>query len=93
MSLQEVQAVKQWSTPIWTAFGLHILLIVVSVVMVGINSLDLPTGYVFSYPHIPDMRIFVGSIVSMLLVTVTYSAAHATLADQEQKGRQPSGKP
>ena len=31
------------------------------------------------------MRIFAGSIVSLVLVIVTYSATHATLVDQEQK--------
>ena len=85
VSLQEIKTIKEWSSPIWGIFGLHILLIVVSVFMVGLNSLDLPTGYVFPYPHIRDMRIFVGSILSMVLVIVTYSATHATLADQEQK--------
>lgn len=85
VSLQEIKTIQEWSSPIWGIFGLHILLIVVSVFMVGLNSLDLPTGYVFPYPHIRDMRIFVGSILSMVLVIVTYSATHATLADQEQK--------
>lgn len=85
VSLQEIKTIKEWSSPIWGIFGLHILLIVVSVFMVGLNSLDLPTGYVFPYPHIRDMRIFAVSIVSMVLVMVTYSAAHATLVDQEQK--------
>ncbi|MET0320880.1 MAG: hypothetical protein ABW069_09195 [Duganella sp.] len=85
VSLQEIKTIKEWSSPIWGIFGLHILLIVVSVFMVGLNSLDLPAGYVFPYPHIRDMRIFVGSILSMVPVIVTYSATHATLADQEQK--------
>lgn len=30
---------------IWIAFGLHIFLIVISVVAIGLNSLDLPAGY------------------------------------------------
>lgn len=85
VSLQEIKTIKEWSSPIWGIFGLHILLIVVSVFLVGLNSLDLPTGYVFPYPHIRDMRIFAVFILSMVLVIVTYSAAHATLVDQEQK--------
>ena len=85
VSLQEIKTIKVWSSPIWVAFGLHILLIVVSVFIVGLNSLDLPTGHVFRYPHIRDMRIFAGSILSMVVVIVTYSATHATLVDQEHK--------
>jgi len=85
VSLQEIKTVKEWSNPIWIAFGLHILLIVVSVFVVGLNSLELPTGYVPSYPHIPDIRIFAGSILSLVVVIVTYSATHATLTDQEEK--------
>lgn len=85
VSLQEIKTVKAWSNPIWTAVGLHILLIVVSVIMVGLNSLDLPVGYVPSYPHIPDVRVFGGSILSLALVIVTYSATHATLTSQEER--------
>ncbi|MET0266699.1 MAG: hypothetical protein ABW202_13905 [Duganella sp.] len=85
VSLQEIKTVKEWSSPIWIAFSLHLLLIVVAVLVVGLNSLDLPTGYVFSYPHVPDMRIFAGSILSLALVIVTYSATHATLTDQEER--------
>ncbi|MGH8854296.1 MAG: hypothetical protein ACREWI_08455, partial [Telluria sp.] len=70
-SLQEIKTVAGWSNFIWTVFAVHISLIVVAVVVVGLNSLDLPTGYVFAYPHIPEMRIFVGSIVSLVLVIVT----------------------
>lgn len=85
VSIQEIKTINVWSSPIWVAFGLHILLIVVSVFIVGLNSLDLPTGHVFRYPHIRDMRIFAGSILSMVVVIVTYSATHATLVDQEHK--------
>lgn len=85
ISLQEIKLAKEWSTPIWTAFGLHIFLIVVAVFVVGLNSLDLPPGYVYSSPHIPDVRIFAGSILSLVIVVVTYSATHATLTDQEAK--------
>lgn len=31
------------------------------------------------------MRIFVGSILSLVFVIVTYSATHATLTDQEER--------
>lgn len=68
---------------IWIAFGLHIFLIVISVVAVGLNSLDLPAGYTPPNPHIPDKRIFVMSLAALILVSVTYSATHATLTDQE----------
>ena len=85
VSLQEIKTVKEWSNPIWIAFGLHITLILVAVIVVGLNSLDLPSGYTPANPHIPDKRIFAGSIFSLVLVIVTYSATHATLTDQEAK--------
>ncbi|MBB5610643.1 MULTISPECIES: hypothetical protein [unclassified Janthinobacterium] len=68
---------------IWIAFGLHIFLIVISVVAVGLNSLDLPAGYRPVHPYIPDNRIFLMSIAALLLVNVTYSATHATLLEQQ----------
>lgn len=83
VALQGISTVAAWKDSIWFAFGLHIFLIVISVVAVGLNSLDLPAGYIPANPHIPDNRIFVMSIAALMLVSVTYSATHATLTDQE----------
>jgi hypothetical protein len=82
-SLEAIASVAAWSNPIWIAFGLHIFLIVVSIIVVGLNSLDLPAGYTPANPHIPDKRIFRMSILALGVVMVTYSATHATLTEQE----------
>ena len=84
-SLQAISTVAAWSDSIWLAFGLHMFWIVISIIMVGLNSLDLPTGHTSANPHIPDKRIFAMSIIALVIVSVTYSATHATLTDQEEK--------
>lgn len=84
VALQGISTIAAWRDSIWFTFGLHIFLIVISVVAVGLNSLDLPAGYTPANPHIPDNRIFFMSIAALILVSVTYSATHATLTDQEK---------
>ncbi|WP_300749853.1 hypothetical protein [Janthinobacterium sp.] len=84
VALQGIPTVTAGKDFIWLAFGLHLFLIVISVVAVGLNSLNLPAGYTPANVHIPDNRIFVMSIAALVLVSVTYSATHATLTDQEE---------
>lgn len=84
-SLQELKTEASWTNTIWITFGFHIFLIVVAVILVGLSSLDLPTGFTYDAPHIPSMPIFLISLASLVIVSVTYSAAHATLAEQERQ--------
>jgi len=84
-SLQELKTDASWTNTIWTTFGFHIFLIVVAVVLVGLSSLDLPAGFAYDAPHIPSMPIFLISLVSLVIVSVTYSASHATLTEQERQ--------
>lgn len=84
-SLQELKTEASWTNTIWITFGFHIFLIVVAVILVGLSSLDLPAGFTYDAPDIPSMPIFLISLVSLAIVSVTYSASHATLTEQERQ--------
>jgi hypothetical protein len=79
------------------ATGGHILIIVISVLMVGFNSLEPvtpsppPTGTPPPPPpppsHVPDKFIFGSSVFCLLLVIATYAGVHSKLTEQEENVR------
>jgi hypothetical protein len=62
----------------WFVFWIHLGVILGSAIMVGLGSLNnrRPTA---GNRHIPDRRLFIGSIVTLVFTAASYTASHAVL--------------
>ena len=66
----------------WLVFWIHLFIILGSAIMVGVGSLNSSTPN-SGNPHIPDRKVFLASIYTLIFTATSYTVAHSVLDAKE----------